>query len=261
VAIREPILTQRRSDHSRSEQLEPPFRVIPTAPLSARFSIGPTIFEKNLGSALKSRNRLFIKSFHHNRSSELCVAYVPSLAIGVPGKSSGEAAWHSSRKYQVRSLRGRNRKRANSGATSSATTHYKTESGRGLIIKTPAGFVTTTGVDSTPVEARISSPRSQVKSLRRSRLLCLHSTVHFIAICNALYKEALDRFYKRSSPLIKAEIWARYVFGGDQVVHLPVSITPQEKCLAVPGKSREHGTSRQGIARLLAASCFGNPPH
>gem|GEM_PF-4789189 len=66
MAIRELILGQRRSDHSWSEQLKAPFRVIPTAPLSARFSTGPKIFEKNLGSASKSHNRLFIKSFRHN---------------------------------------------------------------------------------------------------------------------------------------------------------------------------------------------------
>jgi hypothetical protein len=69
VAIRELILGQRCSDHSWSEQREAPFRVIPTAPLSARFRTGPKIFGKNLGSALKSRNRLFIKSLRHNLSS------------------------------------------------------------------------------------------------------------------------------------------------------------------------------------------------
>jgi hypothetical protein len=69
VAIREPILTQRRSDHSWSEQLEAPFRVLPPASLSARFDTGPRIFGKNLGSALKSHNRLFIKSLRHNSSN------------------------------------------------------------------------------------------------------------------------------------------------------------------------------------------------
>ncbi|MEY2493801.1 MAG: hypothetical protein QOJ45_293 [Verrucomicrobiota bacterium] len=69
MAIRELILGQRCSDHSWSEQLRVAFRGIPTAPLSARFGTGPKTFEKNLGSASKSHNRLFIKSLRHNPSN------------------------------------------------------------------------------------------------------------------------------------------------------------------------------------------------
>lgn len=80
MAIRELILDQRRSDHSWSEQLKAHFRVIPTALLSARFRTGQKILAKNLGSALKSRNRLFIESLPHNLPSFRPVGLTAALA-------------------------------------------------------------------------------------------------------------------------------------------------------------------------------------
>jgi hypothetical protein len=244
VAIREPILTQRRLDHSWSEQLEAPFRVIPTAPLSARFYTGTKIFGKNLGSAFKSRNRLFIKSLRHNLSNfrpvglsalRNCVLSLSQPLTCVPGIRTLMRCDAPHAVYQARQTS------RYIGAADNPPVNFLTQ--RQLLIeKRPAVYQEGVFISLRKLKSRVRRPFWRVRRSVISRIRCVSN--------NLQLSEALTQVLRHGGYLVKVaqavlvkvkdlrfllRICALQVLGGDCAGLFLETAFAGQRCL-VPGR-------------------------